>query len=170
MNLSAEVEAALAGAATIPRTDYERWTRGDLHTRARVYALTASHWSRIQPEPSGEEHCRFTADYLLECLLQNPEADGFLHSGFEAAYEIAAWLKHLVKTPDGKGVLTEMAGRLALAYKASDPTIRNRIETGAIEHALESRAVRPFFDSWGADPVLRDAHEHALAWGLAHTD
>jgi len=110
------------------------------------------------------------ADYLLECLLQNPEADGVLHTGFEAAYEIAAWLKHLVKTPDGKGVLTEMAGRRALAYKASDPTIRNRIETGAIEHALESRAVRPFFDSWGADPVLRDAHEHALEWGLAHTD
>jgi len=91
MNLSAEVEAAMAGVATIPRTDYERWTRGDLHTRARVYALTASHWSRIHPEPSGEEHCRFMADYLLECLLQNPEADGFLHSGFEAAYEIAAW-------------------------------------------------------------------------------
>jgi hypothetical protein len=170
MNLSAEVEVALAGTATIPMTDYERWIRGDLRTRARVYALTASHWSRIHPEPSGEQHCRFMADYLIECLLQNPEGDDFLHGGFDAAHEIAAWLKHLVKTPGGKAVLAEVAGRLALAYKDADPITRNRIETGALEHALESRAVRPFFDSWGTDPILRDAHEQALAWGLAHTE
>jgi hypothetical protein len=85
-------------------------------------------------------------------------------------YEIAAWLKHLVKTCDGRAVLTEVAGRLAFACKAADPTTRNRIETGALEHALESRAVRPFFDTWGADPGLRDAQEHALAWGMAHTE
>ena len=166
MNLRAEVELALAGTATIPRADYESWIRGDLHTRARVYALTASHWSRIQPEPSGEQHCRFMADYLFECLLQNPEADDFLHSGFDAARELAAWLKQLVKTPDGEAVLTDVVGRLALAFKAADPTTRNRIEMGALEHALESRAVRPFFESWRIDPVLRDAYEHALAWGL----
>jgi hypothetical protein len=110
------------------------------------------------------------ADYLIECLLLNPESDDFLHSGFDAAHEIAAWLKHLVKTSDGKTVLTEVAGRLALAYKAADPTTRNRIETGAFEHALESRAVRPFFAAWATDPTLRDAHEHALAWGMAHTE
>jgi hypothetical protein len=91
MNLSAEVEVALAGVVTIPKTDYERWIRGDLRTRARVYALAASHWSRIHPEASGAEHCRFMADYLLECLLQNPESDDFLHSGFDAAHSIAAW-------------------------------------------------------------------------------
>jgi len=110
------------------------------------------------------------ADYLIECLLQNPEGDDFVHSGFDAAYEIAAWLKHLAKTPDGRAVLIEVASRLAIAYRAADATTRNRIETGALEHALESRAVRPFFDSWGTDPILRDAHEHALAWGLAHTE
>lgn len=170
MSLSAEVENALSGTGTIPRAEYERWIRGDLRTRARVYALTASHWSRIHPEPEGVEHRRFMADYLIECLVQNPEADDFLHSGFDAAHEIAAWLKHLVKSPDGRAVLTELAGRLAVEYKAADPTTRNRIETGALEHALESRAVRPFFDSWGTDPILRDAHEHALAWGLAHTE
>ena len=170
MNLSTEVEAALASTATIPRTEYERWCCGDLSTRARVYALAASHWSRIHPEPSREQHCRFMADYLMECLLQNPAGDDFLHSGFDAAHEIAAWLKHLVKTPDGKAVLTEVAGRLALAYRTADSTTRNRIETGALEHPLESRAVRPFFDSWGTDPILRDAHEHALDWGLAHTE
>src|SRR5438445_11370886 len=147
MNLSAEVEVALSETGTIQRADYERWIRCDLRTRARVYALTASHWSRIDPEPSGVGHCRFMADYLLECLVQNPEGDDFLHSGFDAAHEIAAWLKHLAKTPDGRAALTDVADRLAIAYKAADPITRNRIETGALEHALESRAGRPFFDS-----------------------
>jgi hypothetical protein len=169
-DLSGEVEAALSGTDTIPKAAYERWIRGDLRTRARAYAFTASHWSRIHPEPSGAEHCRFMADYLIECLLENHEGDDFVHGGFEAGYEIAAWLKHIVKMSAGRAVLTEVAARLADAYKAADPTTRNRIETGALEHALESRAVRPFFDAWGADPILRDAHEHALAWGIAHTE
>jgi len=170
MNLSDEVEAALSGTGSIPRAEYERWILGDLRTRARVYALTASHWSRIHPEPSGVEHCRFMASYLIECLLQDPKDDGYLHSGFQAAHEVAAWCKHLVKTPDGRAMLSEVAVRLADAYKTADATTRNRIETGALEHALESRAVRPFFDAWAADPILGDAHEHALAWGIAHSD
>jgi hypothetical protein len=110
------------------------------------------------------------ADYLIECLLQNPEGDGFLHSGFEASYEIAAWLKHLVKSADGRVVVRDVAGRLADAYRSADVRARNRIEAGALEHALESRAVRPFFDFWSTDPILREAHEHALAWGMDHTE
>jgi hypothetical protein len=170
MDLSPEVESALSGTGTIPRAIYERWIRGDLRTRARVYALTASQWSRIHPEPAEAEHCRFMADYLLECLLQNPEGDDFLHRGFEAASEMAAWLKHLAKIPDGNVVLTDVASRLAVAYTAADSTTRNRIETGTLEHALESPAVRRFFDSWATDPILRDAYEHALVWGVAHTE
>jgi hypothetical protein len=170
MNLSREVEVALSATGPIPKAEYERWVCGDLPTQARVYALTASHWARIDPEPSAAARCRFMADYLIGCLIQNPESDGFLHTGFEAGYEIAAWLKHLAQTVDGSASLTDMANRLAVAYKAADPTTRNRIETGALEHALESRAVRPFFDDWGTDPMLRDAYEHALAWGIAHTE
>src|SRR5258706_9605171 len=92
MNFSTEVEGAISGTGTIPRTEYERWTRGDLRTRARVYALAASHWSRIHPEPSIADHCRFMADYLIECLIRDPEDDDFVHGGFDAAHQIAAWL------------------------------------------------------------------------------
>ena len=171
MDLSNEVEVALSSTGMIPRAEYERWLRGDLRTRARVYTLAASHWSRIHPEPSGEQHCRFMADYLIECLIHNPEGgDDFVHRGFEAGYEIAAWLKHLVNAAEGGAVVTEVAARLADAYRAADATTRNRIETGALEHALESTAVRPFFDAWRTDPVLSDAHRQALAWGTAHTE
>jgi len=37
MNFAAEVEVALSGTGTIPKAEYERWIRGDLCTRARVY-------------------------------------------------------------------------------------------------------------------------------------
>jgi hypothetical protein len=65
-------------------------------------------------------------------------------------------------------VVTEVAGRLAAEYTAADLRTRNRIETGVLEHALESKAVRPFFETWG--PIFREAYAHALAWGLADTE
>src|SRR5206468_4762157 len=132
VNFSAEVEVAISGTGRIPRAEYERWVRGDLRTRARVYRLTLTHWSRIHPEPSVAEHCRFMADYLIECLVQNPEGDDFLHNGFEAGWEMAAWLKHLAKTGDLRAALTEVADRMAIVYKAADAKTRNRIETGAL--------------------------------------
>ena len=171
MDLSAEVESAISGTGTVPKADYVRWTsQGDLGTRARVYALAASHWSRIQPAPQLAEHCAFMADYLLECLLINPGVDDFIHSGYEAGHEIAAWLKHLVNETEAKPVVADVALRLATAYKASDAKARNRIETGALEHALESPRVRPFFSVWASDPVLKDAYGPALEWGLSHTE
>ena len=85
MDLSAEVESAISGTGTISKADYVRWIRqGDLATRARVYALTASHWSRIQPAPQMAEHCAFMADYFLECLQIDPDIDDFIHSGLFA--------------------------------------------------------------------------------------
>ena len=97
-NLSAEVESAIDDTQRVAKTDLDRWIRdGDLATRARVYALTASEWSRIEPTPGMEEQCRFMADYLLECLAANPDADDeYVHGGFEAGHAIARWLKYLV--------------------------------------------------------------------------
>jgi hypothetical protein len=67
-------------------------------------------------------------------------------------------------------VVAEVAARLAIEYKAADAITCNRIETGTLEHALESSVVQAFFDAWRTDPILRDAHEHAVAWGMAHPD
>lgn len=51
-NLTAEVEVALAGTATIPRTEYEGWIRGDHRTRARVYAHALA-WGLAHSEDAG---------------------------------------------------------------------------------------------------------------------
>ncbi len=166
-----EIEIALAGDAPVPGADYAAWTtRGDLESRARAYALSAAGWSRIRPEPSMEAQCDFMARYLLDCIAADPPTDGFVHAGFQAAYELAAWLKHIAAVPAASAVVVDVAARLASLYRAGDAALRTRIETGALEHALESGAVRPFFESWSTDPVLAGAHRFALAWGLAHPD
>jgi hypothetical protein len=116
------------------------------------------------------EHCTFMADYLLECLLKDPAPDDFVHSGFEAGHEIAAWLKHLSTIPDGGAIIGDVARRLAVSYKASDRITRDRVERSTLEHALESPRLRPFFADWDQDPLLREAYEPALRWGLAHSE
>ena len=39
-----------------------------------------------------------------------------------------------------------------------------------LEHVLEAPGLRRYFEHWGQDPVLREAYEPALEWGLAHED
>jgi hypothetical protein len=59
-NFSREVTRALTGTDAIAKSDVLRWMRdGDLLTRARVYHLTATAWSRIEPELTMAEQCDF---------------------------------------------------------------------------------------------------------------
>ena len=72
----------------------------DLETRAAVYQLTDEAWSRISPELSMEQQCSFMPDYLLDCIVANVQEQEPVHSGFEAAWEFSAWLKHLHNMPN----------------------------------------------------------------------
>jgi len=142
----------------------------DLGTQARAYHLSGRHWQRIQPEPSLNEQCGVMARYLLTCLATNPEPDDWVHSGFEAGYEITDWLKHLVKRPDTTKVIANVASELERLYRAADAAGRNRIETAALEHILESQSLRSYFRHWADDEVLREGHRLSLEWGIAHSD
>src|SRR5258708_4728375 len=126
MNFRSEVEDALARTHDVSNAAYSRWTReSGLATRARVGRLGELGWSRIQPEPSTSEHWTFVTAYLLDCILQDPTVDDYIHSGFEAAHDMAAWLKYLASIEDGAPVVVKVAETLASAYKASDDTTRN---------------------------------------------
>jgi hypothetical protein len=171
MNDDSKVEAVMDGTGIIAKSDYLRWARSrDLSTRARAYALSATAWDRIKPEPSMEEQCGAMAEYLFECLKDDPPEDDFIYSRFKAGHELSEWLKHLSSMPEAKSFITDIVRRLETLYKQSDPKIRNRIETGVLEHILESPRLRPLFVHWQKDPVLREAYEPALEWGLAHSE
>lgn len=166
-----QIEAALAGAGPVAKADYLRWTReGDLPSRARAYALSAAAWARIAPEPTMEEQCAFMAAYLLECLVDDPPSDGFVHTGLDAGYTLAAWLRHLAELDGTDSVIRRVAADLGDAFSMAHDTTRTRIETAALEHALESPRLRPYFEDWAADPVRAAVHSRALAWGLAHEE
>ena len=167
--LTLEVLQALRSNSLISRSDVGRWMAdSDLETRALVYELTDKGWSRISPEPSMAEQCSFMSAYLLECIEVNESDQEYVHSGFEAAWELAAWLKHLAAMEDTEKVITGVVRDLEKLYRLSDAKSRNRIETGAVEHILEDSRLRKFFSHWKDDPELRSAYELCLEWGKAH--
>jgi len=55
-------------------------------------------------------------------------------------------------------------------FLTSGDEIRNALETGFLEHALESQGLRPYFEHWSEDPRLKDTWDRALEWGIAHPD
>ena len=55
-------------------------------------------------------------------------------------------------------------------YLESGDEVRDAIETGFLEHALETAALRPYFEHWASDPHLNLAWNRALEWGKAHPD
>lgn len=166
----AEALSALRSGESVARDDVRRWIdSGDLLTWSVVYALAASAWTRIQPEPSAEEHLEFMRRYLLRCIEENPPSGDYLHGGFEAAWELAATLKHWRRSG---GKMTNMIRGVALdlekIYRRGEPATQNRILCGVLEHAFEDPAIRPYFVDWERDADLRDAYKLAVEWGSAH--
>lgn len=125
----------------------------------------------IKPEPDMDETCGFMIGYLLRCIHENGQDDGDVPTGYEAAWDLGACLKHWArKLPETQPVLSEAASRIADAYRAGDEAERDRLLNGVLEHALEAALVRPFFERWKDDPVLREAWRFAMEWAVAHGD
>jgi hypothetical protein len=141
----------------------------DLELRGAVYELTSKAWNRIQPEPTMEEQCNFMLQYLLDCIRENNHETEWSHTGFEAAWELASWFKHLNKLPEAEGVIINAAQKLTAMYRAGDDDLKNRIATGALEHIFEVKKLRKYFDEWRSDPELKEEYETCAGWGNAHT-
>ena len=158
--------------APIARDDVRRWIdSGDLLTWSVVYTLTEKAWERIQPEIPGEEQVEFMRRYLLRCIEENPTPGDYLHGGYEAAWELAACLKHW--RPLGGRTANAVRGiavDLEKMYRRTDAATQNRILCGVMEHAFEDPALRPYFSNWERDTELREAYKLALEWGAAHEE
>ena len=137
---------------------------------ASVYALAESGWSRIQPEIPAEEHIEFMRRYLLRCIEENPSPGDHLHGGYEAAWELAATLKHWRRASAARiaANVRGVALDLEKIYSRGEPATQNRIQCGVLEHAFEDPALRPHFVNWERDADLRDAYRLAMEWGNAH--
>ena len=97
--------------------------------------------------------------------------DGDVPTGYEAAGDLAACLKHWAgKLPETRPVLIDAASRITDAYRAGDEGERDRLLNGTLEHALEAAAVRPYFARWKDDPLLGEPWRLAMEWAVAHGD
>lgn len=154
---------------SIPKDQVLAWmTDDDLETRGAVYLLTDRAWSRIQPALTKDEQCSSMAAYLLECLETNPTSGNLVHSGYEAAWELAAWLKHLDDISGTEDVLQHVAQEIERIYRSADSKTKDRIMAGLLDHAFEQKNLRRFFAHWLYDPALRRAYALCSEWGDAH--
>ena len=164
------IVALLASEETVARDRVRSWMASDdLETLAATYALLDEAGRRIEPELSPEETTDMMRRYLLRCIEVNPPAGEYVHGGFEAAWALAACLKHW--RVRAEPAVRPTADALRSLYMRTDQTTRNRILCGVLEHALEDPALRPYFaTTWQRSRELREAHQLALEWGTAHED
>jgi hypothetical protein len=114
--------------------------------------------------------CALIQHYLLECIRQNEDGDDQIEDRWEAAATLHLWFRRLVGMEGTSDVLTRAARSVTELFLTGSDEVRAAIEQGFLEHALETVALRSYFEHWSSEPQLKEAWERALAWGEAHPD
>ena len=170
-DFSSEIEAALVSAGQIPKEQVVQWidSTSDLLTLAKLYRLTDEAYDRIKPELGPEATCGLIQHYLLECIRLNITGSDDVQGRWEATQSLHAWFCHLMEMDeDNSFILKQAANAITDLFLAGDDDIRNAIEQGFLEHALEMPALRPYFEHWSNHDQLSNAWKRALQWGEAH--
>jgi len=169
-----DIDTALSGDGTIPCEQVLFWidatADSDLSTLSKLYRLTGEGYYRIQPELGRGPTCALIRRYLLGCIRDGVTDNDEIQERYEAAGTLHVWFRHLADMDGTSEVLTATANGLMKLYLESGEEVRGAIETGFLEHALETAALRPYFEKWGYDPRLEPAWRRALEWGDAHPD
>jgi hypothetical protein len=174
IEFNSDIDAALSGDGTIPRAQVISWIEAtsdsDLSTLSKLYRLTGEGFYRIQPEMGREPTCVLIRRYLLGCIREGVTENEEIQERYEAAGSLHVWFRHLVAMEGTSSVLSSAANAVKNLYLESGREVRDAIETGFLEHALESKALRPYFEDWASDARLQASWNRALAWGEAHPD
>ena len=139
----AEVGAALHSTKPIARHDVVRWiaVADDISTLSQLYRLTGERYYSINPELGRDETCSLIQRYLLECIRLNVTGRDDIQDRWEAAQTLHAWFCNLMDQ-DAATVLNRAAHAITELFLKGDDEVRNAIETGFLEHALETEALR----------------------------
>jgi hypothetical protein len=168
-----EIDAALLSEEPLSREKVLLWidtAAADLLTLSKLYRITDEGYHRIRPELGREATCVLIQRYLLECIRQNVTGNDEIQDRWEAARTLHAWFCHLVEMKDMSLVLKSGAQAVTELFLTGGEEVRAAIEQGFLEHALETVALRPYFEHWSSDSRLQAAWTRALEWGKAHPD
>jgi hypothetical protein len=172
MDYGPEIDAALSSQDLIPKDTVLLWIDSvtDLQDLAKIYRITGEGYYRIQPELGKEAECRAVRNYLLECVRQDVSGSEEFQSRWEAARTLHLWLRQLLKMGDASDEIENAARAITDLFLTSGEEIQLAIEQGFLEHALESAALRPYFEHWSKDARLRETWLAATAWADDHPD
>lgn len=167
-----DIDKALLSTQVIPREKFLFWINSteDLRTIEKLYRITRDGYYRIQPELGSEPTCGLIQSYHLRCIQENVTGDERISNRWEACGSLHIWLRHLLGMGDSSEILHSTAKAVTELFLAGNQEMRDTIETAFLEHALETEALRPFFEHWASDSRLQEAWSRALAWGKAHPD
>jgi hypothetical protein len=169
-----EIDAALSSEGPISREIVLSWIEStadsDLPTLSKLYRLTDDGYHRIQPELGGRATGALIHRYLLGCIRDNVTGNEEIASRYEATQELHVWFRHMLGMEGSSAILENAAAGITKLYLESGDEVRDSIEMGFLEHALETAALRPYFEHWASDTRLNEAWKRALEWGEAHPD
>jgi hypothetical protein len=143
----------------------------DREDQSDAYDCMANRWKRIQPELEMWYMAPLVLGYLTRSItepIENADLDSNVFSSYEAARVLLGLLCVWSDRPDFAEFCQELVARINRTFLEGDEAVRDCIETGFLEHALEYPKLRPLFESWKGHPKMCEAHARALEWGLAH--
>jgi hypothetical protein len=80
----------------------------------------------------------------LQCICENVTDDDEIEGRWKAAQSLHIWFCHLVQRDGSSEILQGAAKAVTDVFPAGNENIRNAIETGFLDHALETEALRPY--------------------------
>ena len=171
-DFDSKLDAALHSDKPIARDDAVRWiaVADDISALSKLYRLTGERYYSIKPELGRDETCSLIRRYLLECIRLNVTGRDDIQDRWQAAQTLHAWFCHLMEQDGASSILTQAEQAITDLFLGGDNDIRNAIEAGFLEHALETAALRPYFEHWSTDDRLSAAWSRAMEWGKAHPD
>jgi len=82
---------------------------------------------------------------------------------------LQVWFRQLAGMDGTSALLARAADRVTNLYLDCGEDVRDAIETGFLEHVLETISLRQYFEHWAADPRLRPAWDR-VSVGQGHPD
>ena len=169
MNDCNKIVELLNSSEEIPKPKILLWMQlKDITAQGALYFLTNEKWDQIKPELTTDEICNFILKYLTTCIKENPPSADFIHTRYEAGWELSNWIKHLyAKGPQTHEWIFKIIHRLKNLYLEGSPEIQDCIVTATLEHIFEDKQLVKLFNDWPTDPKLNLAYEQALQWAQA---
>lgn len=155
----------ISARSSITKAEAETWLSSpDLRLRAVAVGCfeKVRNFSKIQPPLTQSEWEIYYLNYLFECVDAKISGDDWIHSAYEACWDLA-WLFNLYVRKNRSAVtlkdIADRFGRLLIL----DDSKKTIVINGFLEH-IDRAARRRVMKDWHSDPSLSAAYIAVESW------